>query len=134
MARTVDADRLAAARQVMLMLRKSSALRETVAAHESGEQPILIALVEEPLEDVVDRIHDIGLPVTLVVPTETGGPTVMTVRARDPEREDRWEAAPPGATIGLIVSRFRKERRAAMGVSGPTDRELVLQLVDLSAG
>ena len=134
MARTVDADRLAVARQVMLMLRQSRALRETVAAHESGERPILIALIDDPLKEVVDRIHDIGLPVTLVVPDELANPTVMTVRARDPKREDRWEPAPRDATIGLVVSQFRKERPAAVGVPGPSaDRELVLQLVEVSS-
>jgi hypothetical protein len=135
MARMVNADRLAAARQVMLMLRQSPRLRETIAAHESGERPILIALAEDPLEEVVDRIHDIGLPVTLVVPGEASSPTVMIVRARDPKQEDLWEPTPTDATIGLIVSRFHQMQPAAVGVSGTSaDSELVLQLVELSAG
>jgi hypothetical protein len=119
----------------MLMLRQSPRLRETIAAQESGERPILIALADDPLEEVVDRIQEIGLPVTLVVPGEESNPTVMTVRARDPHQEDLWEPTPTGATIGLIVSQFRKLRQAAVGVPGSSaDREFVLQLVELSAG
>jgi hypothetical protein len=135
MARMVDADRLAAARQVMLMLRRSPSLRATIAAHESGERPILIALIDDPLEEVVDRIHGIGLPVTLVVPSRAESPTVMTVRAGDPEHDDLWEPAPTGATIGLVVSHFRKNRPVAVGVPGSSaDHKLILQLVDVSAG
>jgi hypothetical protein len=132
MARTVDTDRLAALRQVLLMLRRSSSFRETIAAHESGERPILIALIADPLSEVVERIHAVGLPVSLVVPGESGIPTVMTVTARHPQQQVgfRWEEAHPDATMGLIVSHFSKQGPTPLEVPDPAaDRELVLQLV-----
>jgi hypothetical protein len=133
MARTVDTHRLAVTGQILLMLRQSAPFREIVAAHESGERPILVALVDDSLDEVVERIHDIGLPVTLVVPSASGSPTVMTVKARDPEQEVRWQPAHPDATIGLIVSHFSKAGPSVLGVPDPAaDRELVLQLVEPS--
>jgi hypothetical protein len=131
MARTVDAKRLAAAGQIMIMLRQSPLFRETVAAHESGERPILVALPDDPLEEVIDRIHAIGLPVTLVVPGESENPTVITVHAREPEQGVIWEEATPGATIGLVVSHFHKEPLAPLSVPDPPKHGLVLELVNL---
>ena len=80
---------------------------------------------------MIERIHAIGLPVTLVVPQGSESPTVMTVHARDPGRGVLLEPATPGATIGLIVSHFQQERLAALGVSDLTDRGVVLELVEL---
>ena len=50
MARSVDTERLEAAGQIMLLLRRSPSFREIVAAHESGERPILVALADDPLQ------------------------------------------------------------------------------------
>ena len=117
------------------MLRQSPLFRETVAAHESGERPILIVSIDDPLDEVVERIDDIGLPVTVVMPGGAASPTVMTVHARDPDQEILWEPAPAGATIGLVVSQFGKKRPAAVRVPDPSaNRELLLELVELSAG
>jgi hypothetical protein len=128
MTRSVDTDRLAAAGQIMLLLRRSSSFREIVSAHESGERPILIALVDDALQEVVERIHDIGLPVALVVQ----GPaslTVMTVNAREAESDVVWEPAPADATIGTVLSRFGKR---PFGVPDPVaKRELILKRVEV---
>ena len=133
MARTVDTDRLAVTGQILLMLRQSPSFRELVSAHESGDRPILVALVDDLLVEVIERIHAIGLPITLVVPDESGTPTVMTVTARDPEQEIgvRWAPAHPDATIGLVVSHFSKEGSKPLELSDPVaaNRELVLQIV-----
>jgi predicted transcriptional regulator len=131
MARAVGADQLAAARQAMLMLRRSASFRDTVAAHESGERPIVIVSADDRLDEVVERIRGVGLPVTLVVPGEGENPTVMTVHEREPQQEI-WESMPADVTIGVVVSRFREKVPAVMGVPGPSAKlGLVLQLVDL---
>jgi hypothetical protein len=135
MARGVGADRLAAARQVMSMLRQSPSFREIIAANASGERPIVIVSIDDPLEEVVDRIWSIGLPVALVVPGEGRSPTVLTVHERDPQREVPWEPAPAGATIGLVIEQFEAKRAAAVGVPDPADREpMILELVEPPGG
>jgi hypothetical protein len=129
MTRSVDTDRLAAAGQIMLLLRQSPSFREIVSAHESGERPILIALVDDSLEEVVERIHSIGLPVMLVV-QEPATLTVMAVNAREAESDVVWAPAPANATIGNVLSRFGKR---PFGVSDPVpDRELILKPVEVA--
>ena len=129
MARTVDADRLAAARQIMSMLRRSPSFRSAVPEHDSGERPILIASIDEPLEEVIERIHAVGLPVMLFVPGGSASMTVMIVDSHSPEQESLWEPAPPDATIGFLVSHFWMQRAAASRVPDPTaNRDLFVQL------
>jgi hypothetical protein len=129
MTEAVEPDRLAAARLMMSILRESPSVRESVAAHESGERPILVASIDDPLEDVVERIHGVGLPVTLCVLGGSASMTVMTVRADVPEQEAGWESAPPNATIGMIVAHFWLKSSASFRVPDlAANRELALQL------
>lgn len=129
MTEAVDSDRLAAAGLMMSILRKSPLVRESVAAHESGERPILVASIDDPLEEVVERIHGVGLPLTLCVLGGSASMTVMTVTADVPEREAEWESAPPNATIGMVVAHFWTKSSASFRVPDLTaGRELALQL------
>jgi hypothetical protein len=66
MARAVDADRLAAAGEIMSILRGRPSVREAIAAHVSGERPILVASIDDPLQAVLDRIAATGSPLDLV--------------------------------------------------------------------
>jgi hypothetical protein len=129
MAKTVDAAGLAAARQIMLLLRRNPSIRESVAAQESGEQPILVASIDDPLTEVIERINAVGLPVTLCVTAGSASMTVLTVRAGIAGEEAGWEPVPPNATIGVVVSRFWMKSSATFRVPDPTaDLELNLQL------
>jgi hypothetical protein len=129
MARTVDADRLAAARQIMSMLRRSPSFRSAVPEHDSGDRPILIASIDDPLEEVIQRVHAIGLPLMLFVPGGSASMTVMIVNTDSPEQGSLWEQAPPDATIGLLVSHFWTQRAAAFRVPDPAaNRDLFVQL------
>jgi hypothetical protein len=62
MARVVDADRLAGAGEIMSILRRRPSVRELASAQESGERPILVAAIDDPLQAVLDRIDAIGPP------------------------------------------------------------------------
>src|SRR5512132_4179473 len=106
MASSVDTYRLAAAGQIMTMLRKGPAFRDTVAAQEAGERPILIASIDDSLQEVIDRIHAIGPPVTLFVPGGSTSMTVISVRVVTGDEGAKWKQVPPDATMRTLVSQF----------------------------
>jgi hypothetical protein len=105
MGKAVDTDRLAAARQIMSKLRENESFRDSVVAHDLGERPIVVALIDDPIEEVMARMKAIGLPVTLCVPGGSTSMTVVTVRPADAE-EPSAESTPvaPGITVGMVMS------------------------------
>jgi hypothetical protein len=126
MARAAGADGLAVAGQIMSILRRSPEFRESVVAHDSGERPIMVAAIDDRLEEVVDRIRAVGLPLTLCVPGGSASITVMTVRAGGTaEQAAAWTPAPADATLGMIVSRFWTDSTAKFRLAGS---ELALEL------
>jgi hypothetical protein len=130
MARAVDADRLAAAGEIMSILRGRPSVRESIAAHESGERPILVTSIDDPLQAVLDRIAATGPPLTLCVTAGSTSMTVIAVRAVAPgEQEASWKPMPPGATLRDLVSRFWAEIPVTFQLSDPVAKSaLALEL------
>jgi hypothetical protein len=130
MARTVDADRLAAAGEIMSILRGRPSVRESIAAHESGERPILVTSIDDPLQAVLDRIAGTGPPLTLCVTAGSTSMTVITVRAvAAGEQEASWKPMPPDATLRNLVSRFWAEIPVTFQLSDPVAKSaLALEL------
>lgn len=130
MARAVDADRLAAAGEIMSILRGRPSVRESIAAHESGERPILVTSIDDPLQAVLDRIAATGPPLTLCVTAGSTSMTVITVRAVAPgEQEASWKPMPTDATLRDLVSRFWAEIPVTFQLSDPVAKSaLALEL------
>jgi hypothetical protein len=130
MTRAVDADRLAAAGEIMSILRGRPSVREAIAAHVSGERPILVASIDDPLQAVLDRIAATGPPLTLCVTAGSTSMTVITVRAVAPgEQETSWKPMSPDATLRSLVSRFWAEIPVTFQLSDPVAKSaLALEL------
>ena len=129
MTRAVDANRLAAAGEIMSILRGRPSVRESIAAHESGERPILVTSIDDPLQAVLDRITATGPPLTLCVTAGSTSMTVITVRAvTSGEQEASWKPMPPDATLRSLVSRFWAEIPVTFRLSDPVaKRELEME-------
>jgi hypothetical protein len=127
----VDADRLAGAGEIMSILRRRPSVRESISAQESGERPILVASIDDPLQIVLDRINAIGPTLTLCVTAGSTSMTVITVRnVATGEQEPSWRPMPPGTTLRSLVSRFWAEIPVTFQLSDPVGkRHLALELV-----
>lgn len=104
MARVSD-DRLAAAREVVTLLRTDRSFRDAIAVNPSGERPILVATVDDSMKDVLKRVESTGLPVTLCVRAGSASVTVATLRPVEPD-DHPIDSQPidPAASVGVFVS------------------------------
>ncbi len=91
MVREVGRDRLLAARQVVSMLLEPP-FRESVPDSAAGKRPILVASMDDRMEELLHRIRSIGLPVALCVRGGSASMTVATVRAT--EAHERFSSEP----------------------------------------
>ncbi len=105
MASGISRDRLQAAREVVTLLRTDRTFRDSIAVNQSGERPILVANVEDPMEDVLRRVEATGLPVTLCVRAGSASMTVATLRPVGPDDHPvDSQAIDPGACVGMFIS------------------------------
>jgi hypothetical protein len=101
----ISPDRLQTARNVVSKLREEPAFRELIVANETGERPIVVASIDDPMRDLLRRIHAIGLPVTLCVQGGSASLTVATIRATEPhDNPDDSTPIHPEAPVGMFVA------------------------------
>src|SRR5688572_22984987 len=62
MARGVSQERLRAAREVVSLLRRDPSFRESVAVNEAGDRPIVVATLDERMDDLLRRVVAAGPP------------------------------------------------------------------------
>ena len=103
MGEEIARDRLEAARLVSTMLLEAT-FRDSLPAHPSGEQPILIASRDDPMGDVFRRIEAVGLPLTLCVCAQRNSLTVLTVKEASPGSHEDDVSIDPDATLGMFLS------------------------------
>ncbi len=101
----ISPDRLQTARNVVSKLREDPAFRESIAANEAGERPIVVASIDDRMQGLLERIGAIGLPVTLCVQGGSASMTVATIRATEPQ-DHAEESTPvhPEASVGVFIS------------------------------
>lgn len=105
MASGISQDRLQAAREVVTLLRTDRPFRDSIAVNSSGERPVLVATVDDAMEDVLRQVESTGLPVTLCVRAGSASITVATMRPVEPD-DHPVDSQPiaPGSCVGMFIS------------------------------
>jgi hypothetical protein len=114
MASGISQDRLQAAREVVTLLRTDRSFRDSIVVNPCGERPILVATVDDPMEDVLRRVESTGLPVTLCVRAGSASITVATLRPVEPD-DHPGDSTPidPRASVGMFISLVWMNRTVA---------------------
>jgi asparagine synthetase B (glutamine-hydrolysing) len=109
MARGVSQERLRAAREVVSLLRRDPSFRESVAVNEAGDRPIVVATLDERMDDLLRRVVAAGPPPVTVCFFRSGGSRSMvlaTMHPNEPADGRSAESVPvePSVTVAMFLA------------------------------
>jgi hypothetical protein len=109
MARGVSQDRLQAMREVVSLLGRDPSFRKSIAVNPDGERPIVVATLDDRMDDVLRRVVTSGPP-PVTVCVRRGGERSMLVASMQPAHPvadgPPVESVPvdPGMTVGMFIA------------------------------
>lgn len=105
------------ARHLSSMLLRGEVFRESLPVQASGCKVLLVASLDEPLESLLRRVADAGLPATVCVRNDMDRVSMIGLEA--PVKSDaEIFVSRPDAMVGILVALLEEKRTLHVRVDG----------------